>query len=39
MEILKQFLDVFLHLDAHLDAIINQYQTLTYLILVFNHFL
>jgi membrane-associated protein len=33
MEILKQFLDVFLHLDAHLDAIINQYQTLTYLIL------
>jgi membrane-associated protein len=33
MEILKQFLDVFLHLDAHLDAIINQYQTLTYFIL------
>lgn len=33
MELLKQFLDFFLHLDAHLDAIITQYQTLTYLIL------
>jgi membrane-associated protein len=33
MELLKQFLDFFLHLDVHLDAIINQYQTLTYLIL------
>jgi membrane-associated protein len=33
MEILTQILDFFLHLDKHLAVIINEYGTLTYLIL------
>ena len=33
MEILSQILDFFLHLDKHLADIINQYGTLTYVIL------
>lgn len=33
MEILTQFLDIFLHLDKHLADIIKEYGTLTYIIL------
>src|SRR4051812_50032560 len=33
MEWLKQFVDLFLHLDTHLSAVISQYGTWTYLIL------
>lgn len=33
MDLLKQFLDFFLHLDKHLESIMQQYQTATYLIL------
>lgn len=33
MELLKQFIDIFLHLDAHLAEIIGEYGTTTYLIL------
>jgi len=33
MEWLKQFVDLFLHLDTHLSAVISQYGTGTYLIL------
>jgi membrane-associated protein len=33
MEILKQFIDIFLHLDKHLSDVISNYGTLTYLIL------
>ena len=33
MEILKEFIDIFLHLDKHLAEIINNYGTLTYIIL------
>ena len=34
MELLYQFVDLFLHLDKHLDVIIQDYGTWTYLILV-----
>jgi membrane-associated protein len=33
MDIIQQFVDIFLHLDKHLTEIVNQYHTLTYLIL------
>ena len=33
MEWLKQFVDLFVHLDTHLSAVISQYGTWTYLIL------
>lgn len=33
MDLLKQFLDFFLHLDKHLENIMMQYQTATYFIL------
>ena len=33
MELLKQFVDLFLHLDTHLSQVIAQYGTWTYLIL------
>ena len=33
MELLTQFIDIFIHLDVHLAAIISQYGTLTYAIL------
>lgn len=33
MEILKDFIDIFLHLDKHLNDIIAQYGTMTYVIL------
>ena len=33
MELLKQFIDLFLHLDTHLSQVIAQYGTWTYLIL------
>lgn len=33
MELLKQFIDIFLHLDKHLADIITNYGTLTYVIL------
>ena len=33
MELLKQFLDFFLHLDVHLENIMKQYETTTYFIL------
>ena len=33
MELLKQFIDLFLHLDKHLTDVVNEYHTLTYLIL------
>jgi len=33
MEILKDFIDIFLHLDKHLNDIITQYGTMTYVIL------
>ena len=33
MEILKQLVDIFLHLDVHLSAVIRDYGTWTYLIL------
>ena len=33
MEIVKQFVDLFLHLDKHLETIIANYGTLTYVIL------
>lgn len=33
MEFLAWFVDVFLHLDKHLDAVISQYGTLTYILL------
>ncbi|MEO6686172.1 MAG: DedA family protein [Dyadobacter sp.] len=33
MELLKQFIDIFLHLDKHLFDIVQQYGTLTYVIL------
>jgi len=33
MEFLRLFIDVFLHLDKHLTEIVNEYHTLTYLIL------
>lgn len=33
MEFIKEVIDVFLHLDKHLNEIINDYGTLTYLIL------
>ena len=33
MEWLKQFVDLFLHLDTHLSAVISQYGTWTYFIL------
>jgi membrane-associated protein len=33
MELLRSFIDFFLHLDQHLEAIMLDYQTLTYLIL------
>lgn len=33
MELLKQFIDLFLHLDKHLEMIIADYGTLTYVIL------
>lgn len=33
MELLKQFIDIFLHLDKHLSDVISNYGTLTYLIL------
>lgn len=33
MEILKSFIDIFLHLDKYLGDIINQYGTLTYIFL------
>ncbi|KQS33135.1 DedA family protein [Dyadobacter sp. Leaf189] len=33
MEFLRQFIDIFLHLDKHLFDIVQQYGTLTYLIL------
>ena len=33
MELLRQFVDLFLHLDKHLTDVVNEYHTLTYLIL------
>ncbi|MES2386408.1 MAG: DedA family protein [Bacteroidota bacterium] len=33
MELLNQFKDIFLHLDKHMNEVVNQYGTLTYLIL------
>ena len=33
MELIKYLFDLFLHLDVHLNIIINQYGTLTYIIL------
>ena len=33
MEIIKQFADLFLHLDKHLEQVVHDYQSLTYLIL------
>lgn len=33
MELLKQFIDFFLHLDKHLESIMSTYQTATYVIL------
>lgn len=33
MELLKEFIDIFLHLDTHLDKIFSDYGTLTYIIL------
>ena len=33
LELFKQFLDFILHLDVHLEKIMTQYQTLTYVIL------
>lgn len=33
MEIIHQFIDLFLHLDKHLDQIFREYGTLTYIIL------
>ncbi|MDB5095824.1 MAG: associated golgi family protein [Cyanobacteria bacterium RYN_339] len=33
MDLLHQFVDLFLHLDKHLDVVIQQYGTLTYLLL------
>jgi membrane-associated protein len=33
MDLLKQFIDLFLHLDKHLTDVVNNYHTLTYLIL------
>ena len=33
MEFIKQFIDIFLHLDKHLFDIVQEYGTLTYLIL------
>ncbi len=33
MELITQFIDLFLHLDVHLQAIIQQYGTMTYAIL------
>lgn len=33
MEIIKQFIDIFLHLDKHLFDIVQEYGTLTYVIL------
>ncbi len=33
MEIIKEFIDIFLHLDKHLAEIISNYGTLTYIIL------
>lgn len=33
MELIKQFIDVILHIDKHLAVIVNEYHTLTYLIL------
>ena len=33
MELLTQFVDIFLHLDVHLSEIISQYGTWTYAIL------
>ncbi|HUR93395.1 MAG TPA: DedA family protein [Gemmatimonadales bacterium] len=33
MDLLKQFVDLFLHLDTHLSQVISQYGTWTYLIL------
>jgi membrane-associated protein len=39
MELITQFVDLFLHLDKHLQEIISQYGTLTYLILFLIIFL
>ncbi|VVB51756.1 SNARE associated Golgi protein [uncultured archaeon] len=39
MEILTQIIDVFLHLDSHLNSVIQQYGALTYAILFFVIFL
>lgn len=33
MELIKEFIDIFLHLDKHLDQIFREYGTLTYIIL------
>ncbi len=33
MDLLRQFVDLFLHLDKHLTDVVNEYHTLTYLIL------
>ena len=33
MELIKDFIDIFLHLDKHLADILTQYGTLTYVIL------
>ena len=33
MELLKSFVDLFLHLDKHLDVVIQDYGAWTYLIL------
>jgi membrane-associated protein len=33
MDLLQQFVDLFLHLDKHLTAVVNEYHTLTYIIL------
>lgn len=33
MELIHQFIDLFIHLDKHLDSVIQSYGTLTYLIL------
>ena len=33
MELISQIIDIFIHLDVHLGEIINQYGTLTYIIL------
>ncbi|HVN56542.1 MAG TPA: DedA family protein [Anaerolineaceae bacterium] len=39
MDIIRAFIDFVLHLDTHLDAIISQYHTLTYLLLFFIIFM